>query len=161
MQYFVTGATGFIGKRLVKALLARRGTVVHFLVRPGSEGKLDALYDCWGAGRNRAVPVDDEILDTMLNDFGCLRVTKGLLPGMVAQDCISKPVRIATRLGITGWVSRVRSCTRCCPRMAQIGMNTSFRMFPDSSAAKGGKGAKPQLSAEAVALQQLMRGIHF
>jgi hypothetical protein len=38
-------------------------------------------------------------------------------------------------------------------------------MFPDSSAAKGGKpGEKPakqQLSAEAVAMQQMMRGIHF
>jgi hypothetical protein len=33
------------------------------------------------------------------------------------------------------------------PRVAQIAMNTSFRMFPDSSAAKGDKGAKPQLSA--------------
>ena len=105
--------------------------------------------------------VGDEILDTVLNDFGCLRVTKGLLPGMVAQDCISKPVRIATRLGITGWVSRVRSCTRCCPRMAQIGMNASFRMFPDSSAAKGDKSTKPQLSAGAVALQQMMRSVHF
>ncbi|MEZ5718437.1 MAG: hypothetical protein R3E55_08270 [Burkholderiaceae bacterium] len=37
------------------------------------------------------------------------------------------------------------------PRVAQIGMNASFRMFPDSTAAKGEKGAKPQLSAEAVA----------
>jgi len=45
MLYFVTGATGFIGKRLVKTLLARRGATVHFLVRPGSEGKLAALYD--------------------------------------------------------------------------------------------------------------------
>jgi hypothetical protein len=34
-------------------------------------------------------------------------------------------------------------------------------MFPDSSAAKGDKAARPQLSAEAVAMQQLMRGIHF
>ena len=33
------------------------------------------------------------------------------------------------------------------PRIAQITMNTTFRMFPDSSAAKGQKDAKPQLSA--------------
>lgn len=79
---------------------------------------------------------------------------------MVAQACISKPVRIATRLGITGQVLHA-----LMPRVAQIGMNTTFRMFPDSSAAKGGKdgdkSAKQQLSAEAVAVQALMRGIHF
>jgi hypothetical protein len=35
-------------------------------------------------------------------------------------------------------------------------------MFPDSDAAKGDKaGGKSQLSAEALALQQMMRGIHF
>ena len=79
---------------------------------------------------------------------------------LIAQACISKPVRIATRLGITGQLLHA-----LMPRVAQIGMNTTFRMFPDSSAAKGGKdgdkSAKPQLSAEAVAMQQLMRGIHF
>ena len=75
---------------------------------------------------------------------------------MIAQACISKPVRIATRLGITGQLLHA-----LVPRVAQIGMNTTFRMFPDSAAAKGDKAAKPQLSAEAVALQQLMRGIHF
>ncbi len=76
---------------------------------------------------------------------------------MVATACISKPVRIATRLGVSGELLHALA-----PRIAQIGMNTSFRMFPDSSAAKGEKGAaKPQLSAEAVAMQQLMRGIHF
>jgi hypothetical protein len=47
------------------------------------------------------------------------------------------------------------------PRVAQIVMNTSFRMFPDSAAAKGEKSGKQQLSAEAVAMQQMMRGIHF
>jgi len=47
------------------------------------------------------------------------------------------------------------------PRVAQIVMNTSFRMFPDSDAAKGEKDGKPRLSAEAIALQQMMRGIHF
>jgi len=61
MQYFVTGATGFIGKRLVKALLARRGATVHFLVRPGSEGKLDALYDFWGVTKARAIPVSGDL----------------------------------------------------------------------------------------------------
>jgi NAD(P)-dependent dehydrogenase (short-subunit alcohol dehydrogenase family) len=75
---------------------------------------------------------------------------------MVAQACIRKPVRIATRLGIFGELLHA-----IAPRVAQISMNTTFRMFPDSSAAKGDKAARPQLSAEAVAMQQLMRGIHF
>ncbi|GAA4418921.1 SDR family oxidoreductase [Acidovorax lacteus] len=75
---------------------------------------------------------------------------------LIAQACIFKPVRIATRLGITGQVLHA-----LVPRVAQIVMNTSFRMFPDSVAAQGGKEAKPQLSAEALAMQQMMRGIHF
>jgi len=75
---------------------------------------------------------------------------------MIAQACIYKPVRVATRLGITGQVLHA-----LVPRIAQIVMNTSFRMFPDSAAAKGDKTSKPQLSPEAVAMQQMMRGIHF
>jgi len=79
---------------------------------------------------------------------------------MIAQACIFKPVRVATRLGIFGQVLHA-----LVPRVAQIVMNTSFRMFPDSTAAKGAKPGdkadKPKLSAEAVALQQMMRGIHF
>jgi hypothetical protein len=75
---------------------------------------------------------------------------------MIVQACVYKPVRIATRLGIVGEVLHALA-----PRIAQIVMNTSFRMFPDSEAARGDKGGKPQLSAEAVALQQMMRGIHF
>ncbi|NMM13794.1 MAG: SDR family oxidoreductase [Rhodoferax sp.] len=79
---------------------------------------------------------------------------------LVAQACIFKPVRIATRLGTAGQLLHA-----VLPRFAQIAMNTSFRMFPDSGAAKGGKPeekpVKQQLSPEAVALQQMMRGIHF
>jgi len=75
---------------------------------------------------------------------------------LIAQACIFKPVRIATRMGITGQVLHA-----LVPRIAQILMNTSFRMFPDSAAAKGEKGGKSQLSPEAVAMQQMMRGIHF
>ena len=75
---------------------------------------------------------------------------------LVAQGCIYKSVRIATRMGITGQVLHA-----LFPRIMQIVMNTSFRMFPDSSATKGDKSGKGQLSAEAVAMQQMMRGIHF
>jgi NAD(P)-dependent dehydrogenase (short-subunit alcohol dehydrogenase family) len=75
---------------------------------------------------------------------------------MIVQACVYKPVRIATRLGIVGEVLHALA-----PRVAQIVMNTSFRMFPDSEAARADKAGKPQLSAEAVALQQMMRGIHF
>ena len=69
MHYFVTGATGFIGKRLVKALLARKGSTVHFLVRPGSQAKLAALYDFWGLGgatKARAKPVSGDLTEKRL-----------------------------------------------------------------------------------------------
>ncbi|MBE7417524.1 MAG: SDR family oxidoreductase [Ideonella sp.] len=76
---------------------------------------------------------------------------------MLVQACVHKPARIATRLGVFGEVLHALA-----PRIAQIVMNTSFRMFPDSEAAKGDKGGeRPKLSAEAMALQQMMRGIHF
>ncbi len=78
---------------------------------------------------------------------------------MVVQSCINKPTRVATRLGTT-----VALLHAVAPRVTQIMMNTTFRMFPDSSAAKGVKGeksAKPGLSAEATAMAEMMRGIHF
>ena len=75
---------------------------------------------------------------------------------MIVQACIDKPVRVATRLGVFGEVLHA-----VAPRVTQIIMNTTFRMFPDSAAAKGEKGAKPQLSPEAIAMSQMMRGIHF
>lgn len=49
MQYFVTGATGFIGKRLVKKLLERKGSTVHFLIRQESVGKVEALRAYWAS----------------------------------------------------------------------------------------------------------------
>ncbi len=77
---------------------------------------------------------------------------------LIAEAIVYKPVRIATRLGIAGQVLHA-----LMPKVMQIAMNTSFRMFPDSGAAKGGKDeAKPaQLNADQVAFQQLMKGIHF
>ncbi len=77
---------------------------------------------------------------------------------LVVQAIVYKPVRIATRLGIAGQILHA-----IVPKIAQIIMNTSFRMFPDSEAAKGTKdpAAKPVLNADQIAFQQLMKGIHF
>jgi NAD(P)-dependent dehydrogenase (short-subunit alcohol dehydrogenase family) len=59
LNYFVTGATGFIGRHLLAELLEREGTI-YVLVREGSRGKLDALLQRLGApaGRIQAVSGD-------------------------------------------------------------------------------------------------------
>ena len=75
---------------------------------------------------------------------------------LIVRACVDKPVRVATRLGIS-----VELLHAAVPRITQILMNTTFRMFPDSAAAKGEKGGKATLSPEAIAMAQMMRGIHF
>ena len=60
MNYFVTGATGFIGRHLVEELLKREGTI-HVLVREGSRGKVDALAQRLGAAEGRIVPVSGDL----------------------------------------------------------------------------------------------------
>ena len=79
---------------------------------------------------------------------------------LIVQACVDKPVRVATRLGIS-----VELLNALAPRVTQILMNTTFRMFPDSAAAKGDKsekgGGKSTLSPEAMAMAEMMRGIHF
>src|ERR671915_740114 len=64
MSYFVTGATGFIGRHLVERLLQREGDV-HVLVREGSREKLDALIERWGA-TDRIKPVVGDLEEPML-----------------------------------------------------------------------------------------------
>ncbi|HKN93564.1 MAG TPA: SDR family oxidoreductase [Thermoleophilaceae bacterium] len=59
MNYFVTGATGFIGRNLVEHLLKRDGRV-YALVREGSRGRLDALAERLGVG-DRLVPVPGDL----------------------------------------------------------------------------------------------------
>jgi NAD(P)-dependent dehydrogenase (short-subunit alcohol dehydrogenase family) len=66
MEYFVTGATGFIGKRLVKKLLKRRGSVVHFLVRESSKDKVPGLLDDWGVSETRAIAVYGDLAQPRL-----------------------------------------------------------------------------------------------
>ncbi|NLT07139.1 MAG: SDR family oxidoreductase [Solirubrobacterales bacterium] len=60
MSYFVTGATGFIGRHLVEQLLQRDGTI-YVLVRDGSRGKVDALVQRLGAPDGRIVAVSGDL----------------------------------------------------------------------------------------------------
>src|SRR6186997_1082910 len=65
MGYFVTGATGFIGRHLVERLLEREGTV-YVLVREGSRARLEELLSAWGTSPERVVPVIGDLTAPML-----------------------------------------------------------------------------------------------
>ena len=61
MSYFVTGATGFIGRFLVDRLLRQRKGTVYVLVRKDSRKKLDAIAKKMGWDGKRVVPVEGDM----------------------------------------------------------------------------------------------------
>src|SRR5213075_1475180 len=66
MSYFVTGATGFIGRSLVEQLLRNREGDIHVLVRAGSQDKLDKLIaDRWDSS-DRINPVTGDLTEPRL-----------------------------------------------------------------------------------------------
>lgn len=76
---------------------------------------------------------------------------------MVSEALIYRSKRIATKLGIFGQVAHALA-----PKFAEIIINTGFRMFPDSAAARGkGDEKAPVVSPEQVAFAYLMRGVHW
>jgi NAD(P)-dependent dehydrogenase (short-subunit alcohol dehydrogenase family) len=75
MAYFVTGATGFIGRRLMERLLDKRQGNVYVLVREGSIGRLDDLVERWKAVAGasvgkRVVPVIGDLRRPLLGVEG-------------------------------------------------------------------------------------------
>ena len=65
MSYFVTGATGFIGRNLAELLLEREGTI-YVLVREGSKGRLAELRNRWGADDSRVVGIVGDLSEPRL-----------------------------------------------------------------------------------------------
>ena len=61
MNYFVTGATGFIGKFLLEQLLARADAKVHVLVRESSKDKFESLRERYGDAGERLHAVYGDI----------------------------------------------------------------------------------------------------
>jgi thioester reductase-like protein len=71
MAYFVTGATGFIGRRLVERLLENRQGKIYVLVRENSKGRLDELVEHWSmvvgpSAAERIVPVVGDLRRPLL-----------------------------------------------------------------------------------------------
>ena len=76
---------------------------------------------------------------------------------MVAEAVIKKPKRIATPMGVY-----LQVMAAVAPKLSEVIMNTVFRMFNDSAAARGDvKAEKVEVSNEQVALASLMKGVHF
>ncbi len=79
MTYFVTGATGFIGRHLLENLLKRRGKI-YALVRKSSLEKFEALVEKLGAEKGEIVPVIGDLTKPKL---GVTPAQQKLLSGKV------------------------------------------------------------------------------
>jgi NAD(P)-dependent dehydrogenase (short-subunit alcohol dehydrogenase family) len=79
MSYFVTGGSGFIGRRLIRKLLQRDGTV-YVLMLESELGRMDALREFWGPGGERVVPVAGNLAEPIL---GVDEATRNELKGKV------------------------------------------------------------------------------
>jgi short-subunit dehydrogenase len=75
---------------------------------------------------------------------------------LVCEAIIHQPQRLATRLGLFAQLIGLFA-----PRIGEIIMSESFKMFPDSSAATGTAAEGPRASSEMIAFASLMRGIHW
>jgi short-subunit dehydrogenase len=85
---------------------------------------------------------------------------------MICDAMIRKPKKVATRLGNFGEL-----LYNVAPKASDAILNTAYKLFPESSAAKGkakedGKPGKEvakeeELSSEGVAFAYLMRGVHW
>lgn len=74
---------------------------------------------------------------------------------LVVEALVEKPARVATRLGRVG-----QGLHAIAPGIGRIILNTAFRMFPESAAARGDKDGEVQPSADQIAFTQLLKGLH-
>ena len=76
---------------------------------------------------------------------------------LVTGAMISKQKKVATRLGTFGEVLYALA-----PKSVDVILNTAYKLFPDSAAARGKKEEKEEpVSSEGVAFAYLMRGVHW
>ncbi|QSR47742.1 SDR family oxidoreductase [Aeromonas veronii] len=67
MNYFITGGSGFIGRRLIKKLFQQHpDCTVYFLMRASHQEKLSELFSFWNVDESRAVPVYGDMTQPLL-----------------------------------------------------------------------------------------------
>ncbi len=106
MAYFVTGATGFIGRHLVERLLAREGDI-HVLVRAGSRDRLGALVERWGArAAGRVRPLVGDLAEPQLgvsdDQVAALRGQIDHVFHLAAIYDMTAPQEVNERLNVDG-----------------------------------------------------------
>ena len=77
---------------------------------------------------------------------------------LIVDAIIHKKARVATGMG------RVQQLIELLfPKFSEITNNATYRMFPDSEAAKGlpAPAAPPEATSEQIAMAALMKGVHF
>jgi thioester reductase-like protein len=66
MAYFVTGATGFIGRHLIERLLENRQGKIYLLVRESAKGRLEELMERWTM---LAGPAAEDRIEPVIGDL--------------------------------------------------------------------------------------------
>ena len=79
MAYFVTGASGFVGRHLLEKLFARSGHI-YLLVRSGSKAKLKKMLEDMDAPMKR---IDLITGDLTKNSLGVTKKNRDLMTGKV------------------------------------------------------------------------------
>ena len=178
MSYFVTGATGFIGRHLVERLLERKsGHVVNvssigvqtnpprFSAYVASKAALDAFTRVASSET-----IGDSVTFTTIHmplvrtpmiaptkiydSFPTISPEEAA--DLVCEAIRAKPKQINTRLGTFGEVAYALA-----PKAVDQILHMAYKVFPDSAAAKGQKDPAERASGEQIALAHLMRGVHW
>ncbi|HET6876947.1 MAG TPA: SDR family oxidoreductase [Jatrophihabitans sp.] len=75
---------------------------------------------------------------------------------MICKAMIRKPKKVGTTMGNMGELAY-----QVAPRGVDVVLNAGYKLFPDSLAARGGKGKEDEASTESVAFAHILRGVHW
>jgi NAD(P)-dependent dehydrogenase (short-subunit alcohol dehydrogenase family) len=126
MIYFVTGGTGFIGKRLIAELLrrSRKGTI-YVLVRRGSKKKFNALQKDMGDDGQRLIPITGDIGRSFL---GVSAAKRRELEGKVDHVFHLAAIYDLTTDGETQWQANVEGTRNAVRFSGNIGARRFHHM---------------------------------